>query len=143
MTPELEAAYRLLLKPDVHSLRVPTAEWVRLRADLSDETGELSWADPKFLEPHFMLAGKPVYGGSEPAKERPLAPQAGEVNEHEDLELVLFRPVGRVYRVLRCKVCQSEDTFGISLADNGQWNLECGNCYESAAILTEVLAELR
>lgn len=68
-------------------------------------------------------------------------PLSGEVNEHE--LLALFRPVGCVYRVLRCKVCQSEDTFGISLADNGQWNLECGNCHETAAILTKVLAELR
>lgn len=76
-------------------------------------------------------------------RRRSEAAKTGEVNEHEDLELVLFRPLGRVYRVLRCKVCQSEDTFGISLADNGQWNLECGNCYEIAAVLSEVLAKLR
>lgn len=75
-------------------------------------------------------------------QQRKLNQTSGEVNAHNDLDLVLFRPVGCVYRVLRCENCRYE-TFEISLADNGQWNLECGNCYEVAAVLSEVLAKLR
>lgn len=68
---------------------------------------------------------------------------SGEVNEHEDLELDLVRDPGDSHRMLRCKACQVDGPFAIALSDNGQWNLECVNCCETAAILTEVLAKLR
>jgi hypothetical protein len=66
-----------------------------------------------------------------------------ERNESEKVPFKLARDTpSHVYRVLTCAECQEQDALRIVLADNGQWEVTCTLCYESACMIGEIINEL-
>lgn len=66
-----------------------------------------------------------------------------ERNSSDKVSFTLERPTEHhVYRVLTCSECKEQDNIRIVLADNGQWEVTCTACFESACIIGEIINEL-
>jgi hypothetical protein len=66
-----------------------------------------------------------------------------ERNESEKIPFKLRRPTdSHVYRVLTCGECGYQDELRVVLADNGQWEVTCTFCLDSACMIGEIINEL-